>query len=233
MRSTITKGRFSFRVTTERDDDNTTPPWETEDGHGPVSGWLPRYNPHTGCRDKEPGQVILASDGGGARGRVRYYDWVGATRMAKAEGWGISPEVRAAFVASRGREPTAKEIAREAVQQDFDRLKGWCEGRWEYVGVVVVLLDSDGEETDIKDCLFGIESDCVDYIEEQAEELASGLLEQAREHFAEEMQRDAAPDLLKACRAALVYLGDAATDDSPEAAEVRATIANAIAAAGG
>ena len=133
-------------------------PWDEECGHGPVSDWT--------RRDKRPGEMVLSED----RSSRRYYDFQAATGQAKVEGWGLGPDELAALAARLGRTPTAKEVTRESVLLDFKRLRDWCRDKWHYCGVEVSTEDSDETES-----LWGIESDCRDYIEEVAQELAEQL----------------------------------------------------------
>lgn len=153
-----------FRFTTEWDDSGDTP-WERSDGHGPVS--KPRRFYH-GEENKAPGEVRLYDD----RGYARYYDFAEATRIAKRDGWGLCDAELAKLETRLGRKPTRKQIVREAVQRDYDFLRGWCNDDWHYVGVVVTRMDTGEEES-----LWGIESDAEDYIRQTAEELAGQLVE--------------------------------------------------------
>lgn len=67
-------------------DDDTTPPWEREDGHGPVSDWT--------RRGKAPGELVLCDDNPtGLRGNTqrRFYDFAGTCKIALRDHWGVSP----------------------------------------------------------------------------------------------------------------------------------------------
>lgn len=145
-------GANSFRVTLTRDDE-ADPPWDREDGHGPVSQWA--------TRAKRPGERVLSKDHRSAR----YYDYTGAIAIAKRDGWDAPP-----FGAG-----TEGERAARAVDADFKRLKDWCADRWEYLGVVVELLNADGDGTGKADSVWGIESDSDKYIDEVARELADQI----------------------------------------------------------
>jgi len=107
--------------------------------------------------NKRPGERVLHKEW--STGWL--YDWQAATKIAKRDGWG-------------GDDP---------VQADFDRLRGWLTERWYYVGVCVEVIDeNDRPLTDkYEHALWGIESDCDDFIEETAHELA----EQAGKAYAE------------------------------------------------
>ena len=137
-----------FRVHVEADDDRD-PPWETEDGHGPVRD--------SHAADKRPGERVLFKD----RHTHWFYDWQAATKMARKDGWNVKPY-------------DAPNRIERAVQADFDRLRRWLNNDWCYVGVCVEVIDeNDAPLTEkYEHALWGIESDCDDYIAEVARELA-------------------------------------------------------------
>jgi hypothetical protein len=143
----------NFRVTFPHDD-CAGAPWENEDGHGPVSAWE--------RRGKAPGEMILCED----RGSRRFYNFVAAVKQARKEGWDTPPYG----------EGTKGERAHRAALADFDRLRRFCSGQWSYVGCVVTLLDDEGDEMDNSASLWGIESDCSEYLEQVARELAGEVL---------------------------------------------------------
>lgn len=105
-------------------------PWESSDCHGEVTEWT--------TRDKHPGELILNSD----RSSHRFYDFQGAMKKAR-EVWGCTG--------------TGAEIE-EIVRRDYEYLRAWCEDRWFYCGIVVELLNSEGDVIDSAS-LWGIESD--------------------------------------------------------------------------
>ena len=72
------------------------------------------------------------------------------------------------------REGYSGPAAVQAVEREFDRLRGWCNDDWRYVGVIVTLLDVDGEPTDESESLWGVDDD-GDYKDVVAGELASEL----------------------------------------------------------
>jgi len=55
-------------------------PWDEECGHGDVSDWT--------TRDKLPGELVLSEDGRSKR----FYDFAGACKIARRDGWGFLPE---------------------------------------------------------------------------------------------------------------------------------------------
>lgn len=144
-----------FRFLTERDDDHGHP-WDEEDGHGPV-----RYVRGAITLTKRCGERVLKSDRWGAW----LYDWQKAAKLARQDGWNAEPF-------------DAPHRIQRAVQADFDRMRGYLNDDWGYVGVCVILLDADGAEaTDRYDnALWGIESDCKVYHEEVAHQLADEIV---------------------------------------------------------
>jgi hypothetical protein len=168
---------LTFRCELQPDDDST-PPWEREDGHGPVSEWRAHGDDSRGA-SKRPGERELCDDGR-SFGRTRFYDMREAMRIAKRDGWGLSDEDKAKLAAKLGRDLKPGDIAAAAVEADFQRLRTWCADLWSYVGVVVTLLDTDGEPTDERESLWGIESDCEDYLNETARELAQDIARRMR-----------------------------------------------------
>lgn len=161
--NTIEHKGLTFRVDTMPDECSDFP-WDREDGHGPVRQTRNR-------EDKRAGERVLVND----RHAFWLYNEQEAMRIAKRDGWGISTEDRSRFLANTGREPTPNEVALAAVQADFQRLRGFLEGDWCYVGLVVTLLDVDGEPTGETESLWGIESDAGEYLDETARELAGEI----------------------------------------------------------
>ena len=156
---TIEVSGLTFKVEYDRDD-SMLAPWREEDGHGPVSDWE--------RRDKKPGELVLYGDGRSKR----FYDFAAACRIARRDGWDAEPH-------NTGNE-TPRQQAAKAARADFERMRAWCNGDWGYVGVIVKLLDDEGEETGEADSILGIESDAYEYLEETARELAEGLAENIR-----------------------------------------------------
>lgn len=124
-------------------DETMGEPWKEHDGHGVVSDWT--------TRDKKPGELVLCTD----RHSKRFYDFAASVKIAR-EVWGCK----------RGKE------AADAARADFERLRGWCNDQWCWIGVVVTLLDDDGDETDKSASLWGIESDAGEYLQTVAHDLA-------------------------------------------------------------
>lgn len=141
-------GGYRFIRWTERDSD-LREPWIEHDGHGDV---VEIVN-YPGERVlKRPGERVLHRNGR----TVWLYDWQDAARKARKD-WGAT-DIQA------------------AVQADFDRMRGWLNDDWWWVGVCVQQLDKDGCPTGEVESLWGIESDSPDYHKEVSEELADQLL---------------------------------------------------------
>lgn len=156
---------FTLTATIHRDTD-AGPPWENEDGHGPVSDWT--------RRDKKPGELVLSSDG--AAGMKRFYDFAAACRIARAEQWGAAGD--------DGMTPRQK--AAYAARADFQNLKGWANDDWSYVGVAVSVKRKGIALTGPYDfALWGIEESAADHLTETANELAGEALDAARATLAD------------------------------------------------
>lgn len=153
---TIERDGYTFRVEHEFDEDAGCP-WEREHGHGPVRHV--RANDR-GYHAKRPGELVL---NGEFRRGGHVYVFDDACRNARAEGWG-----------THSAEPgmSARQIAALAAREDYERMRAWCSGDWHYVGVIVTLLDIEGNATDAQQCLWGIESDAGAYLSDTAQELA-------------------------------------------------------------
>jgi hypothetical protein len=149
-------GTMSFRVEWFYDDDSDAP-WDREDGHGPVSDWE--------TREKRPGEMILSSE---RRHSKRFYDFTQAVKIARRDGWNTAPF----------NWPTEGARAHAAAMEDFDRLRQWCADQWHYCGIVVTLLDADGEPDSVDASLWGIESDSPESHEEVIGELIDECLSQ-------------------------------------------------------
>jgi hypothetical protein len=142
-------------------DEHYGAPWKEHDGHGPVR--------EASSKDgKRPGERVLHS----ARWSHWLYDWQAACALAEKDGWGASNVDTAGL--------TPGQIRDIAVQQDFDRLKGWLKDYWWWVGIGVQLCAEDGSFDDdddafYKHAIWGVESDAGDYFmtlaREQAEEI--------------------------------------------------------------
>lgn len=115
-------------------DEDSGPPWEDCDGHGPVSEWT--------TRDKLPGERVLCTD----RFARRYYDFAEAVKIAKRDGWDAKPYGTG----------TKGEQAVRAVEENFKYLQRWCNDGWHWAGYVVKIAGQDYE-----DSLWGIDSDSI------------------------------------------------------------------------
>jgi len=134
-------------------DSDSGEPWKESDGHGPVRYVRCSY----GRPDKRPGERVMHSD----RHGCWLYDWQAACKTARADGWNVPPY-------------DAPNRIERAVRADFDYLSGYLSQDWHYVGLVVTLLDDDGNEL-VSDSLWGLES-LNDYHEGEAQRMADELL---------------------------------------------------------
>jgi hypothetical protein len=129
------------------DDTGAGAPWGNSDGHGVVSEWT--------TRPKRAGELLLNQD----RNSKRYYDFAEACRTALREGWDMA---------------TNKEQAAKAARADYEFLRAWCTDQWRYVIIDVTLLDEEGEPTEVRDALCGVET-FNDYHETQARTMVDDL----------------------------------------------------------
>ncbi|RQH02741.1 hypothetical protein [Paraburkholderia dinghuensis] len=200
-------GGYTFRVRVEADD-SMGAPWEEHDGHGEVSGWT--------TRDKRPGEIVLSSDrwskryydvqasmkiarrdgwGLGDDDRAALVKSLAEKRVVRKATYHVENGIRQDKVETvelPGRDPakplTRGEITAEAVRRDFEYLRRWCADQWHWVGLVVELLDGEGESVGgVSDSLWGMESGRDDYLQEtaqgMADGLAAGLQREARERM--------------------------------------------------
>lgn len=162
---------LTFCATIEHDD-GMGHPWDEHDGHGPVREI--RACSYSGRPVKRPGERILMFD----RSYGWAYDWQAAMQQARAEGWGLADEAMADLEKKLGHAPTPGEVIHAAVERDFDHLRRYATDQWHWVGVVVTLLDMDDEPTDQRASLWGMESDCDDYLESVRIELADQIADE-------------------------------------------------------
>lgn len=142
---------FKVEFTTDTD---MGEPWKNSDGHGVISDWT--------TRPKRAGELLLNQD----RNSKRYYDFAETCRIALRDGWDAHPY-------NDGRE-TKRQQAAKAARANYEFLRAWCNDEWRYVGVIVTLLDDNGEPTEVSESLWGVET-WNDYHEEQARLLADEL----------------------------------------------------------
>lgn len=160
MNDTITINGHTYTVETEYDLYND-PPWEQCDGYGVVSDWV--------YRNKRPGERVLAVDDHRSDCR-RFYDVQATMRIARRDRWGLSQDELVALARRLKRKPTADDILSQAVANDFDFLRRWCNGEWHYVTVTVTDLDTGKYES-----TGGVEDIDDDTVWSVAKELADVL----------------------------------------------------------
>lgn len=142
--------------------DNTTgPPWEECDGHGPVRSG----------EGKHPGERLLGTSEH-YRMNQYFYDWAEATKIAARDSWGVAPDRRPANWESL----TAKQRAALAVQHDFEFLRGWVNGDWQYLTVGTALRPPGSEISELGFEYCGGIEDLGDYHEKYALDACLELL---------------------------------------------------------
>jgi len=158
---------FKFEV---KHDEHMGPPWKEHDGHGVVSDWTDR--PETAS------ERAIAYD----RGSHLFYDIDATIELALKDSWGVDEKTKADLSKEYKGKGLKYEIARAATMQDFERMKGWCQNEWWWVGVVVTMLKADEDapngyfETKHRKSLWGIESDSEEFLSDTGYELAEEIL---------------------------------------------------------
>jgi hypothetical protein len=156
------KGR-TFRLEITRDD-AMGEPWKEHDGHGIVSERKRHPFGHGTKPPKRAGERVLYWESG----TYRTYDVAETMKIAKRDGWGLSPKDEAELAQKLGRQPTRNEIIAAAVDRDFEYLRAWCNDEWRFV-VIGVHHDDESEY------LGGVEDSDSEYVEETARELADEI----------------------------------------------------------
>lgn len=156
-RKEITVNGFDFLVTTEYDND-ADPPWHQGDGNGDVRTCNTPYWQGEWQSTKRPGERPMNKPTN--RQYQYYYDWAGACKKAREEGWNTPPY-------------DAPNRVQRAVQADFEYLAGWVNDEWQYVVVSVVLVNRPEYESTI--C--GVETYKY-YHEERVIEMAEEVIEE-------------------------------------------------------
>jgi hypothetical protein len=158
MSDTIEVKGIVFNVSFDYDDISEYP-WDCCDGRGPVRI---SNNPHRdGKSDKRPGEVPMNSP---SRNEYQfYYDWQEAIKIAKRDGWNAQPY-------------DAPNKAERAVKADFDYLRGFINGDWQYVTVTVENVETgeSGESENV-----GMVETYKDYHLEYAKEIAESMADSA------------------------------------------------------
>jgi hypothetical protein len=200
MDQTATVHGFTLTARIEPDHYHGTP-WEECDGHGPVSEWTTRdkapgelvlcedrgsrrfYDYAEACRIARrdgwgfmPHKVEIAPDD---PNRPPYTACGG--RVTAGPFTAYDPEnfnrAIADVYAQHRATMTARQYAAAAATADFERLRGWCNDEWSYVGVIVT-ASRNGIELGSAS-LWRIESDDGEYLLETANELADEAISDA------------------------------------------------------
>ena len=130
-----------------------------DDSGTPWDNCTPYATPQQSSRDysgnvkKAAGEIVLHT---GGRNEYSYvYPFAEAVRQLRKEG-------------------VSGQDAVKNVNAEVERFRSWLNDEWHYVGVVVRLAGSCSK-CGKSESLWGIESDCEDYIREVANELAQEL----------------------------------------------------------
>ena len=130
-------------------DYDTGRPWVEHEGHGPVRE---SHTPHALKEgDKRPGERPLNRADRSAW--QWHYDWQGAIKRAREEGWGLDIDDFMGLMCELRRVPTKGQVIERAVERDFQHLKGWANEEWYWCGIEVTDV-----ETGVERSLWGIES---------------------------------------------------------------------------
>lgn len=144
------------------DDDCQDAPWQRGEGHGDVSK-------HT-RRSKRAGELVVYEDGA----THRFYDFAGACRRARAEGWGMA--------GGKLEGETARQYAARAARHDFEVLRAWCNDEWRYFGVEVTIYKGEVKLTgNYSHTLWGVEGNYPGSDNSYLAEVACELLDEALE----------------------------------------------------
>lgn len=142
---------YTFRVEFSQEDCPDFP-WENSDCHGPVRKSTRHHI--DGRSDKAPGERPLNSPD---RNEYQfYYDWAEACRIAKRDVWNTQPF-------------DAPNKVQRAVQADYDYLRRYLSGDWQYVFITVTC-----EETGDSDSIGMVET-YNDYHCDMARDMAKDL----------------------------------------------------------
>lgn len=147
--------------------DNETTPFD-DDSHGPVR--YTRMHHIEGSSDKRPGERPLNQPD--RHEYQYYYDWQSACKMARKDSWNAEPF-------------DAPNRILRAVQADFDFLRGYLSGAWQYVGIELRRIDANGETLDETSC-YGFEM-LNDYHIESAYAMADELIANYKRKFSKQM----------------------------------------------
>jgi hypothetical protein len=150
-------------------------PWNEHDGHGIVSEWT--------TRNKSAGELILHQDG---RSKL-FYDFAETMKIAKRDGWGLSPERLSKLEKRLGRKPTTGQIVADAVSRDFEHLRQWCNGDWCWFGYTTEINTPDGE-TITGDSCWGFDDE--KYMLDEAFSQAAHAVKEWRDNKASEIRLD-------------------------------------------
>lgn len=182
-------------------DEDHGAPWEEEYGHGPVSEWTTRdklpgelvlnedrrakrfYDFQEACKIARaegwgfmPWPVKITPDNPARPDYTACGGWAEAGPHRAYDPENFNKAVAAVYAAHRAT-MTPRQYSAAAAMADYDHLRRWCNDQWHYVGVIVAPVCPCCEEVqeDRAASLWGIESDCGEYLSEVAIDLTSEI----------------------------------------------------------
>lgn len=132
-------------------DDSSDTPWQRGDAYAEPE--TVRGRNYAGYVAKSPGEIVLYK--GDRNGYSYLYNVAKAVRQLRKDG-------------------VSGEDAVKYVNAEVERFRSWLNNDWHYIGIVVRLAGSCSK-CGASESLWGIESDCEEYIKEVARELAAEL----------------------------------------------------------
>ena len=136
---TVTFGDVTVLIEYFVDDTYRPEPWDEYDGN--VEFW-----PVRGSHEKKPSERYLTKD----RFNAWVYDIRDAHDKAIRESWCTGCDWVKGL--------TRRQIATRAVEENVSFWRAYLDGDWFYAGVVITVLDKDGEKTEHADSCWGFET---------------------------------------------------------------------------
>jgi hypothetical protein len=186
----VERGGYRFRVNYPNDEDHEAP-WNDGDGQGIV------IEPNRYTQAKKPGWRVLHS---GDRWDKWYFDWQGTIAKAKLEGWGLGPEGIAALAWKLKRDPTPGEINEEAVEQNFQWMRGFLRDDWWYCAIIITHLPDPDDDTVPRDyhpdhACWGFDTSSPEYIAEETDSMIDNYIGELDTMAAQERREEEAAAL--------------------------------------
>lgn len=163
---------LTFHLSLSLDHDHE-PPWDNDD----LGRFMEQRGTYHGQRlDKRPGQIVIA---GGMRSDPWLFDYAEATAWLKDQyaEYHNKPRWPAPSAAHRRIGMSLRECVKHDLDATLARWRGWIDDEWTYLGVNVAVNYHDVPITNANigtywHSIWGIESDCHDYLVETAHDQA-------------------------------------------------------------